>query len=170
MLTRLASYVRRHHVGLLALFVALSGTAYAATLPRNSVGTAQLKTDAVTTKKVKDRSLLANDFKRGQLPAGPRGAQGLAGPTGPAGPVGPTGPSGGVEKFVIRGGGPGSDQAFCQGGEVAVGGGGNANPGFLYQSQPLPFAVDVAPVGWQVGAEDVDGSPVFTSAWVVCAS
>jgi hypothetical protein len=34
MLATVISYVRRHHLGLLALFVALSGTAYAATLPR----------------------------------------------------------------------------------------------------------------------------------------
>jgi hypothetical protein len=48
-------------------------------LPRNSVGTAQLRDSAVTGAKVKDRSLLAKDFKRGQLP---RGAQGPAGPPG----------------------------------------------------------------------------------------
>jgi hypothetical protein len=62
----------------LALFVALGGTSIAAVtaLPRNSVGTAQ----------VKNYSLLKVDFKRGQLPAGP------AGPTGPAGPAGPAGP------------------------------------------------------------------------------
>ncbi len=71
-----ASYFRRHHIGMLALFIALSGTAYAATLPRNSVGTAQLKRNAVTGAKVKNSSLLAADFKAGQLPAGARGAQG----------------------------------------------------------------------------------------------
>jgi hypothetical protein len=53
MLRSLASYFRQHHVGVLALFVALSGTAYAATLPRHSVGTAQLKRNAVTAPKIK---------------------------------------------------------------------------------------------------------------------
>src|SRR5437870_6993515 len=54
-----------------ALFVALAGTGYAAlVLPKNSV----------TTVQVKDFSLLAKDFKRGQLPAG------KPGPAGPAGP------------------------------------------------------------------------------------
>jgi hypothetical protein len=74
-------------VACVALLVALGGTGYAATaLPRNSVGTPQLKNNAVVSAKVKNFSLLAVDFKRGQLPAG---AQGPAGPPGPAGPAGP---------------------------------------------------------------------------------
>jgi collagen triple helix repeat protein len=89
-----ASYLRRHHIGMLALFIALSGTAYAATLPRNSVGTAQLKNNAVTTAKVDNRSLLATDFKSGQLPAGPRGAQGAQGAQGPQGAQGAQGAQG----------------------------------------------------------------------------
>jgi len=60
-------------VACLALAVGLAGTGYAVTrLPRNSV----------TTVQVKDFSLLARDFKRGQLPAGPQGPQGPAGPAG----------------------------------------------------------------------------------------
>ena len=35
----ISTYVRRHHVALLGLFIALGGTSYAAVkLPRNSVG------------------------------------------------------------------------------------------------------------------------------------
>jgi len=63
-------------VAMLALLVALGGVGYAATaLPRNSVGTPQLKKNAVTSIKVKDRSLLARDFKRGQLPRAARPAR-----------------------------------------------------------------------------------------------
>jgi hypothetical protein len=51
----------------IAVFVALGGGAYAVSVPRNSVGPAQLKANAVTAAKVKNRSLLASDFKRGQL-------------------------------------------------------------------------------------------------------
>src|SRR3954469_1578939 len=97
MLKLLGGYLRRHHVGLLALFLAMSGTAYAATLPRNSVGTAQLKPNAVTSAKVKDGSLRLSDFARGQLPpslAGPKGAAGAAGAQGPAGVPGAPGPAG----------------------------------------------------------------------------
>ena len=62
----------------LALVVALGGTSYAATvLPRNSVGTAQLRNNAVTSVKVKNGSLL----KATSSPADP------AGPTGPRRPA-----------------------------------------------------------------------------------
>jgi hypothetical protein len=54
----------------IAVFLALGGGAYAVTVPRNSVGTKQLKANAVTAAKVKNRSLLASDFKRGQLSLG----------------------------------------------------------------------------------------------------
>ena len=74
-------------LGLIALIVALSGTAYAATaLPRNSVGTPQLRKNAVTSVKVKDGTLVAADFASGTLLQGPRGEQGASGPaTGAAG-------------------------------------------------------------------------------------
>jgi hypothetical protein len=74
----------------IALLVALGGTSVAAVsaLPSNSVGTAQLKANAVTSAKVKNASLLRVDFKKGQLPAGPTGARGPQGPAGPAGPAG----------------------------------------------------------------------------------
>ena len=50
-------FLRRNTIGLLALFIALSGTTYAATaLPKNSVGTIQLKKNAVTAAKIKNGS------------------------------------------------------------------------------------------------------------------
>jgi hypothetical protein len=68
-------------VSTVCLFVLLGGGAYAATkLPKGSVGSAQLKRNAVTSSKVKNRSLRAVDFKRGQLPAGPRGPAGAPAP------------------------------------------------------------------------------------------
>ena len=91
-LAKLGTYVRRHHVALIALFVALGGTSYAAVkLPRNSVGTKQLKKNAVVSSKVKDGSLLVRDFSAGQLPAGPQGAAGSQGAVGPQGAQGPAG-------------------------------------------------------------------------------
>jgi hypothetical protein len=72
-----------------ALAVALGGTSYAAVvLPAGSVGTKQLQNGAVVATKVKTHSLVAANFKLGQIPAGPQGAQGLAGPAGAAGPKG----------------------------------------------------------------------------------
>lgn len=81
-------------VACFALGVALGGTSYATVLnvPRASVGTPQLKNNAVTTNKlarnavtsakIRNGTLLRADFARGQLPVGP------AGPAGPAGAPG----------------------------------------------------------------------------------
>jgi hypothetical protein len=52
MLRGSASYIRRHHVALLALFVALGGTSVAAgdaILPRNSVGMRQVLDGSLQT-------------------------------------------------------------------------------------------------------------------------
>jgi hypothetical protein len=189
MLATLVCYVQRHHLGMLALFVALSGTAYAASLPRNSVGTPQLKRNAVTSAKVKPRSLLANDFRRGQLPAGPQGPQGPQGPTGPRGPeglhgvegprgpVGPRGPEGpaGATNVTVRQGASdvGASVAMCNPGEVAVGGGGftlgTGEPSFLAYSAPTPTSG--TPTGWNVTAGTVAGSAApSVQAYVVCAA
>ncbi len=84
----------------LAVTIALGGTSYAAiTLPRNSVGEKQLRKDAVTTAKVRNGTLLKNDFKPGQIvgapgPAGPQGSPGPAGAKGEAGAPGPKGDTG----------------------------------------------------------------------------
>ena len=92
MLKRLVHHFQGNAIAWIALFVALGGVSYAAVkLPANSVGTRQLKRNAVTSSRVKNRSLLAVDFRRGQLP---RGAKGSAGPQGPAGPKGDSGAAG----------------------------------------------------------------------------
>jgi hypothetical protein len=93
MSTKILGYVKRHHVGLFALFLAAGGTSYAATalVPVNSVGSPQ----------VINRSLRTVDLSRGAVralrghrgPAGPQGPQGAQGPTGPRGPTGPAGVS-----------------------------------------------------------------------------
>lgn len=87
----LLRFAHANAVALLALFVALGGTSYAATqLPRNSV----------TTTQVKNGSLVSKDFRPGQLPtvatgpAGPAGAAGAPGAQGVAGPAGEPGPDG----------------------------------------------------------------------------
>lgn len=67
-------------VACLALAVSLGGVGYAAVkLPKNSVGQAQLRANAVVSSKVRNRSLRAVDFAAGQLP------RGRVGPTGPKG-------------------------------------------------------------------------------------
>jgi hypothetical protein len=58
-----------------ALAIALGGTAWAATLPRNSVGTAQLKRNAVTSVKVRNNTLTGADINEGRLGRVPSAAR-----------------------------------------------------------------------------------------------
>jgi hypothetical protein len=73
----------------LGVFIALGGTSYA--VARNSIGTPQLKNNAVTSGKVRNGSLTAKDLAANALRAGPRGPRGQIGPAGPTGPAGPVG-------------------------------------------------------------------------------
>jgi len=91
-------------VACVALLVALTGTSVAAVqaVAPNSIGTAQLRTGAVTNAKLKanavtgakvaNRTLTAIDFRASSLPRGPQGVAGPAGPAGAAGPAGTIGP------------------------------------------------------------------------------
>jgi hypothetical protein len=113
------NHLRGNVVAYLALSVALGGTSYAAVkLPRNSVGTTQIKADAVTSAKVRNGSLLAKDFKAGQLRAGPQGAQGPQGPQGPQGEKGDTGAAGSALAYahlLVSGSGVTVDAARTKG-------------------------------------------------------
>jgi hypothetical protein len=70
----------------IAVFIALGGTSYA--VARNSVGNLQLRKNAVTSSKVKDRSLSTRDL----APSARVGTRGPRGSTGPQGPPGGTAP------------------------------------------------------------------------------
>src|ERR1700742_3851140 len=77
----------------LALFLALGGAAYAATqLPRNSVGTPQLRNGAVTANKIARKTRRQLQGARG--PQGVPGPQGKEGKTGAKGAAGAKGPQG----------------------------------------------------------------------------
>src|SRR4051812_34652759 len=82
-------------ISVIALVVAMGGTGYAAfRLPRNSVGSAQVKKNAITSVKVKNGSLKRLDFAAGGLPVGGQGPKGDAGPRGQDGPPGAPGAAG----------------------------------------------------------------------------
>jgi hypothetical protein len=90
MFRAIRAHVAHNVVAYLALFVALGGSAYAATaLPKNSVGTKQLRNSAVTLAKI-------NKSARASLHgvAGPRGATGAPGTAGAPGHDGTNGTNG----------------------------------------------------------------------------
>lgn len=87
-------------ISLVALFVALGGTSYAAVVVTsknvkdNTLTGKDIKNSSLTGGDVQDGSLLAKDFKRGQVPAGATGPQGPQGPQGAQGGQGAKGDRG----------------------------------------------------------------------------
>jgi hypothetical protein len=81
-------------ISLVALFVALGGTSYAAIAlaPKNSVGSAQVINGSLLKKDLSKKTVAALKGNRGAR--GPAGAAGAAGPVGPVGPTGATGATG----------------------------------------------------------------------------
>lgn len=154
----------------LALFVALGGGAYAAIkLPADSVGTAQLRDNAVISAKVLDRSLLAKDFKLGQLPAGPQG------PAGPSGPPGAPGVSGLEVVYAASGGGAAatkSSEAQCPSAKKVSGGGAliaGASTATVRASVPGQVP---NPTSWYVEAHEAvpSGASWTLYAYAVCVT
>ena len=78
-------------ISLIALFVALGGSATAGVLitgsqiQNSTVTSIDIKNNSIRTRDVRNGTLLAADFKTGQLPTGPAGPTGAAGPAGAAG-------------------------------------------------------------------------------------
>jgi hypothetical protein len=68
----------------IAVFIALGGTSYALTLPRNSVGSKQLRANSVRSSEIDDRSVRLRDIAL-------RTRHSLRGKIGPQGPRGPSG-------------------------------------------------------------------------------
>jgi hypothetical protein len=187
-------------VACVSLVVALGGVSYAAgVLPKNSVGTVQLKKkavtgaklkkDAVTGAKVANGSLMAADFRSGQLPAGPQGPKGdkgdpgIQGRKGDPGIQGPKGDKGdpGATKVTKRSkagapagaGGYSFTIASCQPGETLVGGG--ADPADVGGAKPTLVASRPDPnpnlPSWYVAVRN-DGAvgTVTAVAYALCAT
>lgn len=163
-------------VAFVALFVALGGT------KNGAVHRSDLARSAVDSSKVANNTLLARDFKAGQLPMGPQGLQG---------PPGPKGDPGATHLVVRTSSGHGTQLTYCQPGEVATGGGGHSPDGYVVASIPAshPLASFApngqptqynAPTSWEARAlkvnVDTDTGTVTSvedadvTTWVVCAS
>ncbi len=170
-------------VACLALAVSLGGVGYAAvTLPKNSVGTVQLKNGAVTSKKVRNRSLVAADFRRGVLlrgPAGPSGAQGPQGAQGPKGDKGEQGTKGeaGVSGYVHTGAqipsNPGTGAQYegaakCPEGTRLLGGGAYVSPtGYpAALTQSWPRTTSAGDEWYAKAARYADGGTVRWSIYI----
>ena len=175
-------------VACLALFVSLGGTSLAVVnaLPRNSVGAAQIRNNAVNSLKIKNGTLLALDFKAGQIAKGDKGdkgdagAAGAKGDTGAKGDKGDTGPNPAATAIVRQASGPLSTTTSeavvsCNGDERAVGGGAAwsssvapGNPAVI-TDMPSPGGDGTVPIGWRAVVKNMAASgSVSGRVFVVC--
>jgi hypothetical protein len=184
---------------LLAIFVALGGTGYAAiTLPSNSVGPNQIKTNAVggteirknavRSGEVKNLSLRLVDFRAGTFPAGPRGPQG---PRGVPGVQGERGTFGDItvqfEQAAadLADGASASYNAFCPEGQIGIGGGfrgdltdseatnvGSSRPAMAPTNTEPPLDNGTLS-GWRITVLNIPGgvtTGIRPEVWVVCVT
>lgn len=158
----------------LALVLAASGTGYAAvTLPAGSVGSRELRDNAVRSVDIRNGTLRAPDFARGVLArtTGPQGPAGAAGPQGPEGRQGPVGVPG--RPGVQGAAGPAGRNASqpLQSGETVYGvlGGealattsANGLQQWISLPAPAPAVLDNAHIGIEQNTMTADADPDCT--------
>jgi hypothetical protein len=187
------SFLRRRRpsasmiVALLALFVALGGSSYAAVritstqIADNSIRSRDIHDNDLRSVDIRDHSLLAKDFAAGQLPSG------AAGPAGPRGEKGEQGAQGGPGVLKVYdtylpislpANGTVRVLPYCDKGDVATGGGYFLNTATLNDAQldvevfsdgPNTNGLVQPPPGWDIGIHNKTSTPRSGVALVVCA-
>ena len=182
-------------MSVIALFIALGGTGYAAiALPNNSVGIKQIKKNgvggqeirknAVRSGEVRNGALRAVDFGAGQLPAGPQGLQGIQGSRGTFGDI--------TTQYELAAA-PLADNdstsydVHCPDGQRALAGGARGDTTdseFTNVTSSRPIISTTSPgapvdngtfTGWRVTVVNpVGGAPpdgdILPEIWVICAT
>lgn len=185
-------------MSVIALFIALGGTGYAAvTLPKNSVGASQIKKNgvggpeirknAVRSGEVKNGALRAGDFAAGQLPAGPQGLQGIQGVQGDRGTFGDITVQFEQAAAPLADNTSNSYDVHCPAGQRGVAGGarGDATDSEftnVTSSRPIISTTNAgAPTdggtftGWRTTVLNPTGGappggPILPEVWVICAT
>jgi hypothetical protein len=181
----LGRFLRQNTIALLALFVALGGTSFAAATLING---SQIKPHTIAKNRLTNRAIAQLRGNRG--PAGPAGPAGQRGPTGPQGPA--TGPAGGdltgnypnpsIKAGIIGAGklgtineesadsgpiGPGTSgeaSVQCNAGEKVLSGG---NDAFLSGPYIVASRFD-SPNGWAVFGYNATGSTLSITVHAYC--
>ena len=162
----------------------LAAIAQNVAFPRSSVGSVQLKRGAVTAAKiapdavraahVHNGSLLAADFKPGQLPQGPKGDKGDRGEKGEKGEKGDAGATNVVVRRAVRQAGFLTHTTVsCNPGERAVGGGAgeidDGTTGALTVRDSRPTPLTGTPTGWQAAVSSTVAGLEW-AVYVICSS
>jgi hypothetical protein len=147
-------------------------------LPKDSVGSRQLKPGAVTPSKVASSTIRPFKGRKGDA-----GAQGLKGDTGAQGPAGTNAATHAIVRTAttsVPDNDTGVTPAHCSPGEVAAGGGGsfaNTDPSAkeaIQRTGPLAGSLIAtagpAPDGWFVRGYNTSGAPNDLTAYVICGS
>src|SRR3954447_22938388 len=179
-------------VALIALLVAMSGSAVAASL----ITSKQIKDGTIQTKDISTNARTA--LKGNSGPAGPQGSAGPQGGKGDAGAAGANGATGkdgapGKDGLIssatvqrttfspIADGGTGTQTVSCPSGQKAIGGGVRSDAygiGLVEASRPsvgdfgTPSSGDTFD-GWRatvVNPPDIGGASITPDLWVICAS
>lgn len=187
-----------------ALVVAVAGwtplgeAAREAVFPPNSVGTLELRDNAVVSAKIRNGSvtgldiqkrtltgahvkpgtLVASNFRAGQLPAGPKGEKGDKGDKGQKGDKGDKGPNGdpGLSAVVVVQSAPAPLAAngsallrvTCPAGKRAIGGGGH-QASAVGGVGYLTSSIPIEANKWQAGFKNPTGTAATVWAYAVCA-
>jgi hypothetical protein len=169
-------------VALVALFVALSGGAYATS--QALIGSPQIKNGSIQLVDISAKAKRALKGQRGPRGArgtpgtnglpGPQGTQGPQGPAGAAGAQGPAGANGTFDpaKVTVREGpttaipadDTGTLTAECLSGETAISGGWSSDVGVAFSE-----AVNPAKTSYGVLIDNTGGTAGSGNARVVCA-
>jgi Collagen triple helix repeat (20 copies) len=187
----IGKFVQRNGIAMLALFLALGGTTYAAStalIGANTVASPQVVNGSLKAKDLSAKARKALKGNRGLR--GFKGAQGARGATGPQGTTGIQGPKGnaGATNVITRtatvsvpAGGVAAVIAVCNAGEVATGGGAllsgyfNTGPATVVRSYPSlgnseGNAGGAAPTSWTTRMYNPTGGALNADGYVVCAS
>jgi hypothetical protein len=166
-------------VSTIALIVAVGGTSYAAfKLPKNAVGTKQIKNGAVTGAKVANGTLTGAKIKLstlGTVPAATNAANAATATSATNATNATTAAKLGQLFYrsavlAVPTGARATGQAACGAGTLAVGGGVTSpdestyGPDYLVDSHPTAGGA-----GWEVTVENESATSVNETVWVVCA-
>jgi hypothetical protein len=168
-----------------ALLVAVLGStplgeaAHNAVVPKNSVGTPQLKRNAVKAAKIApnavrtghvlDGSLLSADFKPGQIPQGPKGDKGDKGDAGSAGPPGISGYEI-VNAVNTTPGGINNASVTCPTGKRVLGGGATQSVQAAGSGPYLGRSYPVGNASWAASVPAPVGNPTTVTVFAICAN